>query len=163
MWKALCMRQIRKNASDCSTAQHFAKKNAWNCSWHFRLYEGGQTLCSRQIVWMSQQTMGLCLEHLILYEPISGVLQNHTVTGYETWVQHFTLETKIYSTIENTWLPSNEETQNYKWDSHRRTLLQDAGQTERSCWDEEAGMVKLSLVMMWNLTQPGWPTSILTV
>jgi hypothetical protein len=39
-------------------------------------------------------------------------------------------------------------------------LLQDAGQTERSCWEKEAGMVKLSLMMMWHPTQPGWPTSI---
>lgn len=46
-----------------------------------------------------KQIMGLCLEHLTLYELISGVFLNHTVTGYETWEQHFTVETKIYSTI----------------------------------------------------------------
>jgi len=52
-----------------------------------------------------KQKMGFCLEHLTLYEPISGVFLNHTVTGYETWVQHFTVETKMYFTIENTWTP----------------------------------------------------------
>jgi hypothetical protein len=52
-----------------------------------------------------KQIMGLCLEHLTLYEPISGVFLNRTVTGYETWVRHFKVETKMYSTIENTWTP----------------------------------------------------------
>lgn len=133
-----------------------------------------------------KQIMGLCLEHLTLYEPISGVFLNHTVTGYETQVQHFTVETKIYSMIENMWTPFQQRSSkqstvcakwwpwfswmpvvssccgllSHKWDSHRRTLLQDAGQTERSCWEKEAGMVKFSLMMMWHPTQPGWPTSI---
>jgi len=40
-----------------------------------------------------------------LYEPISGVFLNHSVTDYEAWAQHFTVETKMYSMIENTRTP----------------------------------------------------------
>jgi hypothetical protein len=59
-----------------------------------------------------KQIMGLCLEHLTLYEPVSGVFLNQTVTSYETWVHHFTVETEVYSTIENNMDSPPTEAQN---------------------------------------------------